>query len=165
MDEAGVEVPAGETGEVWIAGPMVVPGYWNNPEATRSEFVGGFWKSGDVGRMDAEGRLAILDRTKDMINRGGYKVFSVEVENVLAHHPDVLEVAVVGYPCPVLGERTRAHVVLREGAEPAAAEASLTAHAERELADYKRPDAWVFESRPLPRNPNGKVVKGELRGA
>lgn len=163
MDEDGRELPPGETGEVWIRGPMVVPGYWNRPEATAKEFAAGFWRSGDVGRMDAAGRLAILDRTKDMINRAGYKVFSVEVENVLAHHPDVLEVAVVGYPCPVLGERTRAHVVLREGAEPAAAEAALRAHAEAQLADYKRPDAWVFEKNPLPRNPNGKVIKANLR--
>ncbi|MEO1688947.1 MAG: class I adenylate-forming enzyme family protein, partial [Pseudomonadota bacterium] len=138
MDEAGREVPAGATGEVWIRGPMVVPGYWANAEATAREFFAGFWKSGDLGRMDEEGHVQILDRKKDMINRAGYKVYSVEVENVLARHADVLEVAVTGYPCEVLGERVRAHVVLREGVAAEAAAASLAEHAEAELADYKR---------------------------
>lgn len=163
MGDDGRELPPGETGEVWIRGPMVVPGYWNNPAATEREFVAGFWKSGDLGRMDADGHLAILDRKKDMINRAGYKVYSVEVENALVRHDAVLEAAVVGYPCEVLGERVRAHVVLREGFEAEAVEPALREHAKAELADYKQPDAWVFEAAPLPRNANGKVLKTELR--
>lgn len=163
MDDHGRELPPGETGEVWIRGPMVVPGYWNNPEATEREFTAGFWKSGDLGRIDADGHLAILDRKKDMINRAGYKVFSVEVENALVRHDDVVEAAVVGYPCEVLGERVRAHVVLREGVDAAAAEPALRDFARGELADYKQPDAWVFEPAPLPRNANGKVLKTDLR--
>ena len=163
MDEAGREVPPGAAGELWIKGPMVVPGYWNDPEATAREFVAGFWRSGDVGRMSADGHVAVLDRRKDMINRAGYKVYSVEVENALMRHADVVEAACVGYPCEVLGERVRVHVVLREGVAREAAEAALAEHAARELADYKRPDAWIFEDAPLPRNPNGKVLKPELR--
>ncbi|MEM6440589.1 MAG: class I adenylate-forming enzyme family protein [Pseudomonadota bacterium] len=163
MDDAGRELPPGETGEVWIAGPMVVPGYWANPEATAKEFVSGYWKSGDLGRMDETGHLRILDRKKDMINRAGYKVYSVEVENVLARHPDVVEAAVTGYPCEVLGERVRAHVFLREGVGGEAALEALSAHARAELADYKQPDDWRLRDAPLPRNANGKVVKRDLR--
>lgn len=165
MDDEGREVPPGETGEVWIRGPMVVPGYWANEAATAREFFAGFWKSGDLGRMDEEGHVQILDRKKDMINRAGYKVYSVEVENVLARHSDVLEVAVTGYPCEVLGERVRAHVVLREGVDGEAAAASLAAHSKAELADYKQPDDWRLRDAPLPRNANGKVVKRDLREA
>ena len=110
MDEHGREVPAGESGELWIRGPMVVPGYWNNPEATRSSFCAGFWKSGDIGSIDRDGFVRVFDRLKDMLNRGGYKVFSVEVENVLAACPGVLESAIIGKPCPVLGERVHAFV-------------------------------------------------------
>jgi acyl-CoA synthetase (AMP-forming)/AMP-acid ligase II len=87
MDEAGREVPPGEAGEVWIKGPMVVPGYFANDAATRAAFVAGFWRSGDIGEIDAAGYLRVLDRRKDMINRVGYKVFSAEVENVLGAHP------------------------------------------------------------------------------
>lgn len=163
MDDEGREVSPGQIGEVWIRGPMVVPGYWANPAATEREFVSGFWKSGDLGRMDETGHLQILDRKKDMINRAGYKVYSVEVENVLARHSDVVEVAVTGYPCEVLGERVRAHVVLRDGVERDGALDALAAHARAELADYKQPDDWRLRDAPLPRNANGKVVKRELR--
>ncbi|HET7671005.1 MAG TPA: class I adenylate-forming enzyme family protein, partial [Burkholderiales bacterium] len=95
-DSVGLTVPCGEivvaeSGELWIRGPMVVPGYWDNPEATAQSFVDGYWRSGDVGSKDAGGFVRVFDRLKDMINRGGYKVFSVEVENVLGHHPAVLE--------------------------------------------------------------------------
>ena len=83
----GATCAPGETGEIWIKGAMVVPGYWNRPEANASEFTDGFWHSGDIGSLDAEGFLRVLDRKKDMINRAGYKVFSAEVENVLGHHP------------------------------------------------------------------------------
>lgn len=103
MDDAGREVPAGTPGEVWIAGPMVVPRYWDNPKATADSFVAGYWKSGDIGTMDADGFLRVHDRMKDMINRGGYKVFSVEVENCLVGHPAVQEAATVGVPCRCWG--------------------------------------------------------------
>lgn len=159
MVSAGSEAGYGEVGELWIAGPMVVPGYWNNPEATAANFVGSYWKSGDIGSVDEDGYVRILDRAKDMINRGGFKVFSAEVENVLAYHPNILEVAIVGRPDPVLGERTVAFVVPKGEVEAEA----IRAFAAERLADYKVPDLVVFESESLPRNPNGKVVKAPLR--
>ena len=125
--------------------------------------AGGWTHTGGLASMDEDGFFRICGRKKDMINRAGYKVYSVEVENVLARHEDVVEVAVTGYPCEVLGERVRAHVVLREGAEREAALASLIAHSRAELADYKQPDDWRLRDAPLPRNANGKVVKRDRR--
>jgi long-chain acyl-CoA synthetase len=95
MDGDGVEVPYGEPGEIYIGGAMVVPGYFNNPEASEREFSAGYWKSGDLGIMDESGYLRVIDLIKDVINRGGYKIFASEVENVLLEHPAVIEVAVV----------------------------------------------------------------------
>ena len=155
------ELPPGETGELWIRGPMVVPGYWDNPEATRQSFTNGYWRSGDLGSIDRDGFVRVFDRLKDMINRGGYKVYSVEVENVLSHHPAVLESAIVGKPCPVLGERVHAFVTLKE---PASTEELKRYCAER-LADYKVPETFTLLERPLPRNANGKLLKRELRDA
>jgi acyl-CoA synthetase (AMP-forming)/AMP-acid ligase II len=160
MDDQGREVAPGETGELWIRGPMVVPGYWNNPEATKREFTGGFWHSGDLGSVDERGLVRVFDRKKDMINRGGYKVYTAEVESALLEHPLVLEAAVVAKPCPVLGERVHAFVALREdGASPE----SLRAHCAARLADYKVPETWTLRREPLPRNANGKLIKRRLR--
>ena len=160
MDDSGRELPHGEEGELWIAGPMVVPGYWDNPEATAREFAGGYWKSGDLGSVDADGFVRILDRKKDMVNRGGYKIFSAEVESVLSLHPAVVESAIVARPDPVLGEKVEAFVVLRE---PGTTADELRAHCARQLADYKVPDFVTFRNEPLPRNANGKVLKRALR--
>ena len=160
MDAAGREVPPGSPGELWIAGPMVVPGYWDNPEATREAFVHGYWRSGDVGSVDADGFVRVFDRVKDMLNRGGYKIYSVEVEAVLAQHPGVLESAVVGRPCPVLGERVHAFVSRRD---PAVCAEQLRAHCAANLADYKVPETWTLTDEPLPRNANGKLLKRALR--
>jgi long-chain acyl-CoA synthetase len=132
MDEDGREVPRGEEGEIWLRGPMVVSGYWDNPEATAESFVAGFWRSGDVGSIDVEGYVRVLDRKKDMINRGGYKIYSIEVENALMTHPDVVEAAVIARPCPVLGERAHA-VVCRKHAQ--ATTEDLTRHCAGLLAD------------------------------
>ena len=162
VDEDGRDLPAGQSGEVWIAGPMVVPGYWDNPQATAAGFQDGYWKSGDVGTLDEQGFLQIHDRKKDMINRGGYKVFSVEVENCLMAHPEVQEAATVGVPCPVLGERTHAFVYSASN-HPDALEAELSQWCKRHLADYKVPDRWTWLAQPLPRNANGKVIKTTLR--
>ncbi len=163
MDDDGREVPTGQTGELWIGGPMVVPGYWDNPEATAREFVGGYWKSGDIGSIDAEGYVYVLDRKKDLINRGGYKVFCAEVESVLMGHPDVVEAALIAQPDDVLGEKGRAIVVPRAGvASPTLTEA-LRAHCAAHLADYKVPDFFSYRDAPLPRNANGKVLKRALR--
>jgi len=160
MGPDGREVPRGEAGELWIRGPMVVPGYWNNPPATRDAFTAGFWHSGDVGSIDADGFVRVFDRIKDMINRGGYKVFSVEVENVLGHHPGVLESAIVGKPCPVLGERVHAFVARKD---PALGADELRAFCARHLADYKVPETFTLTDEPLPRNANGKLLKRALR--
>lgn len=164
MDDDGREVPPGQSGEVWIGGPMVVPYYWNNPQATALSFCGGYWKSGDIGTMDAIGFVRIHDRKKDMINRGGYKVFSVEVENCLIEHPLVLEAAAVGVPCPVLGERVHAFVhVSADGVPGETLPEELKDLCRRELADYKVPDWITILQSPLPRNANGKLLKRELR--
>jgi len=160
VDADGREVPRGEPGEIWIRGPMVVPGYWNNPEATRREFTAGFWHSGDIGSIDADGFARVFDRVKDMINRGGYKIFSVEVENVLSHHPGVLESAIIGRACPVLGERVHAFVARRS---PDVSEADLKAFCGERLADYKVPESFTLLDEPLPRNANGKLLKRVLR--
>jgi len=163
MGEDGREVPRGETGEIWIGGPMVVKGYWNNPAATAENFTGGYWHSGDIGSMDSEGYVYVFDRRKDMLNRGGYKIYSVEVENTLCQHPAVMEAAVVGKPCLVLGERVHVFVALKEGAR-LTQEELITFCAER-LADYKVPESVTIRREPLPRNANGKLLKRELREA
>jgi O-succinylbenzoic acid--CoA ligase len=160
MDAHGREVPPGEPGEIWIRGPMVVPGYWDNPEATRSSFCAGFWKSGDIGSIDKDGFVRVFDRLKDMLNRGGYKVFSVEVENVLAACPGVVESAIIGKPCPVLGERVHAFV---SRSDPALDEAQLRAFCAARLADYKVPESFTLTQEPLPRNANGKLLKRVMR--
>ena len=160
VDDDGVEVAPGVSGELWINGPMVVRGYWDNPEATAQGFTAGYWHSGDIGSIDAEGFVRILDRKKDMLNRGGYKIYSAEVENVLMAMPGVLEAAVVGRPCPVLGERVHAFVFAPGGGLDAAA---VQVYCAARLADYKVPESVTLMDGPLPRNPNGKLLKRELR--
>jgi long-chain acyl-CoA synthetase len=159
MDETGREPDSGEAGELWLGGPMVVPGYWNDPAATAANFAGGYWRSGDIGSKDAEGYVRVFDRKKDMINRGGYKIYSVEVENALMSFPGVVEAAVVAQPCPVLGERVHAFVVT----DTALAIADLKRHCAGLLADYKVPDGITLGDQPLPRNANGKLMKRALR--
>ena len=160
MDDSGREVAPGEPGELWIAGPMVVPGYWENADATAREFAGGYWKSGDIGSIDARGLVRVFDRKKDMINRGGYKVYSAEVESVLSLHPAVVESALVAIPDPVLGEKTHAFVVTRDSVCTAEL---LRAHCAQHLADYKVPDFFTLRTEALPRNANGKLLKRALR--
>jgi len=165
MDDLGQEVPMGSSGELWIAGPMVVAGYWDDPQATATAFTGGYWKSGDIGSVDDDGFVAVFDRRKDMLNRGGYKIYSVEVENVLLGYAGVVEAAVVGRPCPVLGERVHAVVCVAPSLaeDPAACELLLRAHCLAALADYKVPETWIIRTEPLPRNANGKLMKRDLR--
>lgn len=157
----GSVLPAGETGELWISGPMVVPGYWNRPEANDEAFVDGAWRSGDIGTVDADGFVKVFDRLKDMINRAGYKVFSAEVENVLNHHPQIVEAAVVGRPDPVLGERV--HAVVRPVEGSALDGEAVRAFCADRLADYKVPETVTLTADPLPRNANGKLQKPALR--
>ncbi|RPH42325.1 MAG: long-chain fatty acid--CoA ligase, partial [Burkholderiales bacterium] len=169
VDDDGREVPPGETGELLIGGPMVVRGYWDNPEASAAGFVAGYWRSGDLGSIDAEGYVRIHDRKKDMINRGGYKIWSIEVENTLVGFPGVIEAAAVGVPCPVLGERVHAFVHMDPAARAAGGDADALAEAMRRfcaerLADYKVPETVGLSETPLPRNANGKLLKREMRG-
>jgi long-chain acyl-CoA synthetase len=161
MDANGRELPRGEIGEIWIHGGSVIKGYWNNPKATAESFTAGFWHSGDLGAIDAENFVRVFDRQKDMINRGGLKIYSAEVESVLSGHPDVVESAIIAKPCPVLGERVHAVVVTRNavGAEV------LRAWCTERLSDYKVPETMDVRTDPLPRNANGKVMKRQLREA
>lgn len=161
MDDAAREVGAGEPGELWIKGPMVVAGYWDDAAATAREFTGGFWHSGDIGSIDAEGFVRVFDRKKDVVNRGGYKIYCAEVEGALLEHPAVVDAAIVSVPCRVLGERVHAFVTLREPAE-VCGEALRVFCLER-LADYKVPETFSLRTDPLPRNANGKVLKRALR--
>ena len=130
---------------------------------TAASFTAGYWHSGDLGAVDAQGFVRIFDRKKDMLNRGGFKIYSVEVENVLMAWPGVVEAAVVGKPCPVLGERVHAFVHAPGLATDAAAEAALRAHCAARLADYKVPETFSWSPEPLPRNANGKLMKRLLR--
>jgi long-chain acyl-CoA synthetase len=161
VDSDGRELPRGEIGEIWIRSGSVIKGYWNNPKATAESFTAGFWHSGDLGSIDAQNFVRVFDRQKDMINRGGLKIYSAEVESVLAGHPDVVESAIIAKPCPVLGERVHAVIVTRNGVS---AEALRAWCAER-LSDYKVPETIDLAAEPLPRNANGKVLKRQLREA
>jgi long-chain acyl-CoA synthetase len=160
MDSAGVEVPLDTLGEIWIGGPMAVRGYWDNPQGTASAFTGGYWHSGDIGSIDAQGYVKVVDRMKDMINRGGYKIYTIEVEYALYEHPAVQECAVVSRPCPVLGERVHAFVVLKF---PGTTDVQLRKFCKERLSDYKVPESFTLSDTPLPRNANGKLVKQEMR--
>jgi acyl-CoA synthetase (AMP-forming)/AMP-acid ligase II len=159
MSAEGRELPPGEIGELWIHGASVIKGYWNNPTATAESFTGGFWHSGDLGSVDADGFVRVFDRQKDMINRGGLKIYSAEVESVLAGHPAVVESAIIARACPVLGERVHAVVVTRAPV----ADAELRAWCAERLSDYKVPETMAITAEPLPRNANGKVLKRQLR--
>jgi long-chain acyl-CoA synthetase len=161
MSADGHQLPSGEIGELWIRSASVIRGYWNNPKATAESFTAGFWHSGDLGSVDAQNFVRVFDRQKDMINRGGLKIYSAEVESVLSGHPDVIESAIIAKPCPVLGERVHAVVVTRN---PVGGEALRAWCAER-LSDYKVPETIDLTADPLPRNANGKVMKRQLREA
>lgn len=160
VDDGGRDVALGEAGEIWIKGAMVAPGYWKRLDADRAEFSDGFWHSGDIGALDAGGFLRVLDRKKDMINRAGYKIYSAEVENVLLHHPAIIEAAIVGSPDTVLGERVKAFIRSSDAGLDAAA---VRAFCAERLADYKVPELIVLVDAPLPRNANGKLQKAVLR--
>ena len=155
------DVPAGEIGEIVYRGPGLTPGYWNLPEATAEAFAGGWFHSGDLVRVDDEGFVYVVDRLKDMIISGGENVYCAEVENVLAAHPGVAEVAVVGRPHLKWGETPVAVVVPVPG-RPAPSLQELRDHARRSLAPYKLPTGVEVVGR-LPRNASGKVLKFELR--
>lgn len=153
----GAPLPTGEVGEVQFRGPSVIPGYWENAEATAEAFDAGGWlATGDLGYVDDDGYLFLVDRKKDLILRGGYSVYPREVEEVLYAHPDVLEAAVVGIPDETLGEEVAALVVPRPGSSPDADE--LQAWVKERVAGYKYPRRVLFVD-DLPKGPTGKVLK------
>jgi fatty-acyl-CoA synthase len=155
------DAPPGEAGEVLIRGPNVTPGYWNDAEATKEAFAAdGWFRSGDVARIDAAGHLHIVDRLKDMYISGGENVYPAEVESVIFEHPDVSEAAVVGVPDPKWGEVGRAFVVPIPGA--ALDTDSVRAFLASRLAKYKIP-VHIDVVPELPRTGSGKVRKAELR--
>jgi len=148
-------------GELWVKGPNVVRGYWNKPQETAQSFSRGWLHTGDIARIDEEGFIHIVDRAKDMVIRGGENVYCVEVEDSLFAHPAVADCAVIGVPHPVLGEEVGAAVVLRPGSAVSADD--LSRYVRDHLASFKAPTHIWFRSQPLPRNPQGKVLKRELR--
>jgi long-chain acyl-CoA synthetase len=160
VDDNGREMPVGGVGEIMLRSIMTTRGYWKNEEATKATIVDGWLRTGDVGKLDEEGFLYLLDRKKDMINRGGEKIYCLEVENVIMNCPKVLEVAVVGVPDRVLGEQVKACVALKAG--ESADEEEIKDYCIAALADYKVPKFVEFVES-LPRNPGGKVIKADLR--
>jgi len=160
LDDEGKELPPGEVGEIATRGPMVVPGYWNRPDATERTLPGGELRTGDVGFMDGDGWFYLVDRKKDMIVASGYKVWPREVEDTLVRHPAVREAAVVGVPDAYRGETVWAYVSLRPGASAAPEE--LIEFCRAELAAYKYP-RHVEVLPDLPKTPTGKLLRRELR--
>jgi long-chain acyl-CoA synthetase len=155
----GEDRPIGEAGELWVRGPMVVKGYWRNPEATAQTFGGGWLRTGDIARVDEEGFCYIVDRAKDMLIRGGENIYCVEVENALAAHPAVIDAAVVGRPHHELGEEPVAVVTVKTRVS----EAELRAFCLERIAAFKTPVTIIVQEEMLPRNANGKILKRELR--
>ncbi len=159
-DDKGKALPFGETGEIRIRCPAVIKGYHNNPEGTAAEFIEGAWKSGDLGYIDEDGFLYIVDRLKDMIITGGFNVYAVEVESALASHPAVHMAAVVGIPHPEWGEAVHAEVILRPGQE--ASGEDLMAHVKGKIGSYKTPKSVALVT-DMPVSVVGKVLRRKVR--
>ena len=160
VDAQGRDLPAGERGELLVKGPGVTPGYWQMPEVSAKTIVDGWLHTGDVAMQDEDGYYYIVDRVKDMYISGGENVYPAEVENVIYQLPQVAETAVIGVPDEKWGEVGRALVAVKAG--QTLTEAEVIEHCRAYLARYKAPRSVVFVEA-LPRNPAGKVVKGELR--
>jgi acyl-CoA synthetase (AMP-forming)/AMP-acid ligase II len=160
VDGAGHSVPTGQAGEIVFAGPSTALGYWRNPEATQQTFVDGWVHTGDVGVFDDEGHLHFVDRLKDIINRGGQKISSAAVEDVIYRYPGVSEAAVIAIPHPDLGEDVAACVVAAPGV--ALDTQKLREFCGQYLADYETPRRWYLLQE-LPKSPMGKILKRELR--
>jgi long-chain acyl-CoA synthetase len=159
----GEGMPVDETGEIVVRGSSVTPGYWRNPDATAEAFTAdGFFRTGDMGSLDADGFLFIRDRIKDMIVTGGENVYPAEVESVLSTHPAIAEIAVVGIPSQQWGEVPIAFVVPRDGADAAPDPGEIISYGRDRLAHFKCPTEIRYVEA-LPRNPSGKILKRELR--
>ncbi|ALV44806.1 long-chain fatty acid--CoA ligase [Arthrobacter alpinus] len=165
VNDAGADVEPGAVGEIAVAGPYVMKGYWNNPEATAAAIPDGWFRTGDLARQDEDGVFFIVDRKKDMILRGGYNIYPREIEEVLYEHPAVAEAAVVGRPDDVHGEEVCAAVALKEGAQgaddPEALAAEIQEFVKARIAAYKYPRKVVIMEA-LPKGPTGKILKREI---
>lgn len=159
VDENGNDVPTGEAGELLVRGPQVMKGYLNNPAATEAAFMDGWLRTGDVGKLDEEGYLTIVDRIKDMIIVSGFNVFPVDIEDVLTKCPGVAEAAVVGAPDSVTGEKVVAYVA---ATDQKLTEQSIVAFCREHLTNYKVPKTICFVDE-LPKSPVGKILRRELR--
>ncbi len=160
VDDDDRAVAVGAIGEIAARGSVVMAGYWNRPDATAETLRGGWLHTGDIGMMDAQGYLYLLDRKKDMIISGGNNIYPREIEEVLLKHPAVYEVAVIGVPDPLWGESVKAIIALRPGM--AFTEEELNAFCRQHLASYKKPRTVEFVPQ-LPKNAYGKILKRELR--
>jgi long-chain acyl-CoA synthetase len=160
IDADGADVPPGEVGEIAIRGHNVMKGYWGRPDATAEAIQDGWFRTGDLARVDEDGYYYIVDRKKDLIIRGGYNVYPREIEEVLYEHPDVAEAAVIGIPHPELGEDVGAAVKLKPGGT--ATPADLRAFARERVAAYKYPrHIWIVDD--LPKGPTGKILRREVQ--
>ncbi|RLA41873.1 MAG: long-chain fatty acid--CoA ligase [Gammaproteobacteria bacterium] len=157
----GLDCGAGEVGEICVKGPQVIKGYWNNPEATAKTIIDNWLHTGDLGYIDEEGFLYVVDRIKDMLLRGGENIYCIEVESALFNHPDVIDAAVVGIPHKILGEEVGAVVQLRSNASFKPED--LQAHVASQIAAFKVPVRIEQHHEPLPRNANGKIMKPAVK--
>jgi long-chain acyl-CoA synthetase len=164
LTHPGEELPPGEVGELVIRGPGIVPGYWNKPEETAHAIRQGWLFTGDVGTMDREGWIYLLDRKKDMIIASGFKVWPREVEDVIYLHPSVREVAVIGVPDPYRGETVKAFVALKQGFEGKVTEEEIITHCKERMAAYKYPRQVEFVNE-VPKTATGKFLRRALRKA
>ena len=160
VDERGSEVPRGEIGEIWVKGPAVIKGFWRNPEETARTIEDGWFKTDDLGKMDEDRYLYIVDRKKDMIISGGENIYAKEIDDVLHSHPAIFEAAAIGVPDKDWGEAVKAVVVLKSGMT--ATEQEIIQFCKEKLASYKKPKSVDFVSE-LPKTASGKILKRELR--
>ena len=160
-DENLKPVPTGQSGEIWFFGPMLIRGYWNRPDATAETIVDGWLRSGDLGRLDADGYVYVEDRVKDMILRAGENVYGAEVESAIYEHPAIHEAAVFGVPHERLGEEVGVAILVNDGMTLTPAE--LWAFLDEKIAKFKIPTKVVIMTEPLPRNAAGKFLKRELQ--
>jgi len=160
-DTDGTPLPAGEVGEIWFKGPMIIKGYWNRPEATTETIVDGWLRTGDIGRVDETGLVYVSDRAKDMVLRGGENIYCAEVEAAIYEHAAVYEAAVYGIPHDRLGEDLACHIMVKPGMT--ISEADLQSFLDGRLAKFKIPGQITVVTEPLPRNASGKILKRTLR--
>ncbi|MDA0192819.1 MAG: AMP-binding protein [Actinobacteria bacterium] len=160
-DENLKPVPTGQSGEIWFFGPMLIRGYWNRPDATAETIVDGWLRSGDLGRLDADGYVYVEDRVKDMILRAGENVYGAEVESAIYEHPAIHEAAVFGVPHERLGEEVGVAILVNDGMTLTPEE--LWAFLDVKIAKFKIPTQVVIMTEPLPRNAAGKFLKRELQ--